>query len=224
MGHDSVGDVRPTHFMQIGVDSFVATSLEQKAGGAPGDAGRVRELLKQIELADQVGLDVFGIGEHRRSDFLAAAPVVLLAAAAARSKRIRRASAVTVLSSDDPVRVLQQFATPDLVSQGRAGIIVSRGSFIESYPPFGLHLGDYDTLFAEKLGRRFTLREHTKVHWSGRHRAALTGRAFFPAPCRSHCRSGSASAGPRSRLSAPAHCACRCWSRSSADNRRNSAA
>lgn len=118
--------------IEIGVGSFAATYLDQMTGAAPGDAERVRELLEQIELADQVGLDVFGIGEHHRSEFLAAAPVVSLAAAAARSKRIRRASAVTVPSSDEPVRVLQPFATPDLVSQGRAEIIVSRGSFIES--------------------------------------------------------------------------------------------
>ena len=118
--------------IEIGVGSFAATYLDQVAGGAPGDAERVRKLLEQIELADQVDLDVFGIGEHHRSDFLAAAPVVLLAAAAARTKRIRSASAVSVLSSDDPVRVFQPFATPDLVSQGRAEIIVSRGSFIES--------------------------------------------------------------------------------------------
>ena len=168
--------------MQIGVDSFVATSLDQTADGAPGDAGRVRELLEQIELADQVGLDVFGIGEHHRPDFLASAPIVLLAAAAARTKRIRLASAVTVLSSDDPVRVFQQFATLDLISQGRAEIIVGRGSFIESYPLFGFDLDHYDALFAEKLDLLLTLRGQTHVHWSGQHRAALTGQGVYPRP------------------------------------------
>jgi probable LLM family oxidoreductase len=164
--------------MQIGADSFVATAK----GGPTGDAGRVRELLEQIELADQVGLDVFGIGEHHRPDYVSSAPAVLLAAAAARTKRIRLASAVTVLSSDDPVRVFQQFATVDLISEGRAEIIVGRGSFIESYPLFGFNLDDYDELAAEKLDLLLKVREQTNVHWSGRHRAALTGQGVFPRP------------------------------------------
>src|SRR4051812_8121265 len=126
--------------MQLGVDSFVATAKS----GPTGDVGRVQELLEQIELADQVGLDVFGVGEHHRADYVASAPAVLLAAAAARTKKIRLVSAVTVLSSDDPVRVFQQFATLDLISQGRAEIIVGRGSFIESYPLFGFDLDHYD--------------------------------------------------------------------------------
>src|SRR4051812_5324958 len=126
--------------MQIGVDSFVATSRP----GPPGDAARVQELLEEIVLADEVGLDVFGVGEHHRPDYVSSAPAVLLAAAAARTKRIRLASAVTVLSSDDPVRVFQQFATLDLISQGRAEIVVGRGSFIESYPLFGFDLDHYD--------------------------------------------------------------------------------
>ncbi len=168
--------------MQIGVDSFVATGLDTTADGAPGDVRRVAELLEEIELADQVGLDVFGIGEHHRPDFVASAPVVLLAAAAARTKRIRLASAVTVLSSDDPVRVFQQFATLDLISQGRAEIIVGRGSFIESYPLFGYDLHDYDELAAEKLELLLRLRERTHVEWSGRHRASLTGQGVFPRP------------------------------------------
>src|SRR6478609_9247197 len=126
--------------MQIGVDSFVATAKS----GPLGDAQRVQELLEQIELADQVGLDVFGVGEHHRPDYVASSPATLLAAAAARTKRIRLASAVTVLSSDDPVRVFQQFATVDLISNGRAEIVVGRGSFIESYPLFGFELDDYD--------------------------------------------------------------------------------
>lgn len=162
--------------MQIGVDSFVATARS----GPTGDAVRVQELLEEIELAEQVGLDVFGIGEHHRPDYVSSVPAVLLAAAAARTKRIRLASAVTVLSSDDPVRVFQQFATVDLISQGRAEIIVGRGSFIESYPLFGFDLENYDQLFSEKLDLLLKVREQTQVHWSGRHRAALTGQGVYP--------------------------------------------
>jgi probable LLM family oxidoreductase len=168
--------------MQFGVDSFVATSLDSSSDLAAGDAQRVQDLLEEIVLADQIGLDVFGLGEHHRPDFVASAPVVLLAAAAARTKRIRLASAVTVLSSDDPVRVFQQFATLDLISQGRAEIIVGRGSFIESYPLFGFDLENYDELFAEKLELLLKLRESTKVTWSGQHRAPLTGQGVYPRP------------------------------------------
>ena len=164
--------------MQIGVDSFVATAK----AGETGDVVRVQELLEEIELADQVGLDVFGIGEHHRADYVASAPAVLLAAAAARTKRIRLVSAVTVLSSDDPVRVFQQFATLDLISQGRAEIIVGRGSFIESYPLFGFELDDYDELATEKLELLLQIREQTNVTWSGKHRAALTGQGVYPRP------------------------------------------
>ena len=139
-------------------------------------------MLEEIELADQVGLDVFGVGEHHRKEYLASAPAVILAAAAARTKRIRLTSAVTVLSSDDPVRVFQDFATLDLISQGRAEIIVGRGSFIESYPLFGLDLDDYETLFSEKLQLLLKLREKTEIHWSGKHRAALTGQGVYPRP------------------------------------------
>ena len=168
--------------MQIGVDSFVATASDQTREGAPGDAVRIRELLEQIVLADQVGLDVFGIGEHHRPDYLASTPAVLLAAAAARTKRIRLASAVTVLSSDDPVRVFQQFATVDLISEGRAEIIVGRGSFIESYPLFGFDLENYDELFSGKLDLLLRLRAQTRVSWSGRHRPPLTGQGVYPRP------------------------------------------
>jgi probable LLM family oxidoreductase len=164
--------------MQLGVDSFVATAKS----GPIGDVARVQELLEQIELADRIGLDVFGIGEHHRPDYVSSAPAVLLAAAAARTKRIRLASAVTVLSSDDPVRVFQQFATVDLVSQGRAEIVVGRGSFIESYPLFGFDLENYDELFAEKLALLLKIRAQTQVEWAGRHRAALTGQGVFPRP------------------------------------------
>jgi probable LLM family oxidoreductase len=168
--------------MEIGIDSFVATALEPAADGGGGDAQRVKDLLEEVALADQVGLDVFGIGEHHRPDFVASAPAVLLAAAAALTKRIRLASAVTVLSSDDPVRVFQQFATLDLISQGRAEIIVGRGSFIESYPLFGFDLADYDTLFTEKLELLLKLRSSARVEWSGQHRAALTGQGVYPRP------------------------------------------
>src|SRR6218665_3179326 len=149
--------------MQIGVDSFGATAKS----GPTGDGERVRELLEQIELADQVGLDVFGIGEHHRPDYVASAPAVLLAAAAARTKRIRLASAVTVLSSDDPVRVFQQFATLDLLSGGRAEIMAGRGSFIESFPLFGYNLEDYDELFAEKLDLLLRIRDCERITWTG---------------------------------------------------------
>jgi probable LLM family oxidoreductase len=142
----------------------------------------MQHLLEEIELADRVGLDVFGIGEHHRAEFLDSAPAVILAAAAARTKKIRLTSAVTVLSAADPVRVFQEFATLDLISQGRAEIVAGRGSFIESYPLFGLKLEDYDSLFAEKLDLLLTIRESTNVHWSGKHRAALTGQAIYPRP------------------------------------------
>jgi probable LLM family oxidoreductase len=142
----------------------------------------MRDLLDEIALADVVGLDVFGIGEHHREEFLDSAPAVILAAAAARTKRIRLASAVTVLSAADPVRVFQEFATLDLISGGRAEIVAGRGSFIESFPLFGLKLDDYDSLFAEKLQLLLQLRDETYVHWSGKHRAPLTGQGVFPRP------------------------------------------
>jgi probable LLM family oxidoreductase len=168
--------------MQIGIDSFVETNLKTSHGAAPDQAQRVRDLLEEIELADQVGLNVFGIGEHHRQEFVASAPAVILAAAAGRTTQIRLTSAVTVLSSEDPVRAFQQFATLDLISQGRAEIIVGRGSFIESYPLFGFDLDDYDSLFTEKLALLLKIRESTQVHWSGKHRAALTGQGVYPRP------------------------------------------
>src|SRR4029077_11809676 len=137
---------------------------------------------EEIELADQVGLDVFGIGEHYRAEFLDSAPVVILSAAAARTENIRLTSAVTVLSAADPVRVFQEFATLDLISRGRAEIVAGRGSFVESYPLFGLSLEDYDSLFSEKLDLLLKIRENTHVHWSGKHRAPLTGQAVYPRP------------------------------------------
>jgi probable LLM family oxidoreductase len=142
----------------------------------------MRELLDEIAWADEVGLDVVGIGEHHREEFLDSAPAVILAAAAARTKRIRLASAVTVLSAADPVRVFQEFATLDLISQGRAEIVAGRGSFIESFPLFGLKLEDYDDLFAEKLDLLLQLREEAHPQWSGKHRPALTGQGVYPRP------------------------------------------
>jgi probable LLM family oxidoreductase len=168
--------------MQIGIDSFVGSPLDLSTGTRGSDAERVRHLLEEIKLADEVGLDVFGIGEHHREEFIASAPAVLLSAAAAITKKIRLASAVTVLSSDDPVRVFQDFATLDLISNGRAEIIIGRGSFIESYPLFGSDLKDYNELFSEKLDLLLQLREYTHVHWSGKHRTALTGQGVFPRP------------------------------------------
>lgn len=143
---------------------------------------RLRDLLETIELAEQVGLDVFAIGEHHRPEFVASAPAVILAAAAARTKSIRLSSAVTVLSSDDPVRVFQDFATLDLLSNGRAEMMAGRGSFIESFPLFGYDLNDYNELFAEKLELLLKLRATEQVHWSGKHRARLTGQGVYPRP------------------------------------------
>jgi probable LLM family oxidoreductase len=168
--------------MEIGIDSFAAAIPDPANGVNVTPAERMNHLLAEMELADQVGLDVFGIGEHHRPEFLDSAPTVILAAAAGRTKKIRLTSAVTVLSAADPVRVFQEFATLDLVSNGRAEIVAGRGSFIESYPLFGLKLEDYDSLFAEKLELLLAIRENVEVHWSGEHRAALTGQAIYPRP------------------------------------------
>src|ERR1700726_21653 len=167
--------------MQIGVDSFVAATVDA-AGRAVDPARHLSELLEAIMLADEVGLDVFGIGEHHRREFLDSAPTVILAAAAARTRHIRLTSAVTVLSAADPVRVFQEFATLDLLSDGRAEIVAGRGSFIEAFPLFGLELDDYDSLFAEKLDLLLNIRENTRVYWSGKHRAALSGQGIYPRP------------------------------------------
>lgn len=168
--------------MQIGIDSFAAAIPDPSTNLTIRPVERLHHLLEEIELADHVGLDVFGIGEHHRPEFLDSAPAVILAAAAARTKRIRLTSAVTVLSAADPVRVFQEFATLDLISHGRAEIVAGRGSFVESYPLFGLKLEDYDSLFAEKLDLLLAIRDNPHVHWSGRHRAALTGQAVYPRP------------------------------------------
>src|SRR5207302_9619309 len=167
--------------MQIGVDSFVA-AIVNAAGRAVDPARHLSELLEAIVLADEVGLDVFGIGEHHRREFLDSAPTVILAAAAARTQRIRLTSAVTVLSAADPVRVFQEFATLDLLSNGRAEIVAGRGSFIEAFPLFGLELDDYDSLFAEKLYLLLKIRESEHVRWSGKHRAPLSGQGVYPRP------------------------------------------
>jgi probable LLM family oxidoreductase len=168
--------------MEIGIYSFVEHGPDPRTGDTRTAERRMRELLEEIELADRVGLDVFGVGEHHRPDYLASAPAVVLAAAAARTSRIRLTSAVTVLSSDDPVRVFQQYATLDLLSSGRAEIMAGRGSFIESFPLFGYSLDDYDALFAEKLELLLKLRDETRVTWSGRHRAAIDDRGVYPRP------------------------------------------
>src|SRR5467141_2083030 len=168
--------------MQIGVDSFAAAISDPVSGLTIRPVQRIQNLLEEIELADKIGLDVFGIGEHHRVEFLDSAPAVILAAAATRTKNIRLTSAVTVLSAADPVRVFQEFATLDLISHGRAEIVAGRGSFIESYPLFGLHLEDYDELFEEKLELLLAIRANTHVHWSGKHRAPLTGQAIYPRP------------------------------------------
>jgi probable LLM family oxidoreductase len=168
--------------MQIGIDSFIAAVPDSLTGQNVAPADRLSHLLQEIELADEVGLDVFGLGEHHRAEFLDSAPEVILGAAAARTKRIRLTSAVTVLSANDPVRIFQQFATIDLLSRGRAEIVVGRGSFIEAFPLFGLDLRDYDSLFADKLDLLLALRDNTHIHWSGKHRATLSGQAVYPRP------------------------------------------
>ena len=167
--------------MELGIYSFGETD-PRTANDPRVVAQRVRDLVEEIELADQVGLDVFGVGEHHRPDYVVSAPAVILAAAAARTSRIRLTSAVTVLSSDDPVRVFQDFATLDLISNGRAEIMAGRGSFIESYPLFGQDLDDYDALFAEKLQLLLKLRDGDVVSWEGVHRPSIDERGVYPRP------------------------------------------
>ncbi len=167
--------------MEIGIDSFAA-NMSGERGKASDNVQVIQELLERIEQADKSGLDVFGIGEHHRKEFLDSAPTVILAAAASRTKRIRLTSAVTVLSAADPVRVFQNFATLDLVSQGRAEMVVGRGSFIESFPLFGLDLKDYDALFAEKLELLLAIRKNEEISWSGKFRPALKRQMIYPRP------------------------------------------
>jgi probable LLM family oxidoreductase len=165
--------------MQIGIDSFAAFD---DAGLPVSPSERLRRLVEQIELADQIGLDVFGVGEHHRREFLDSAPAVILAAAAARTQRIRLTSAVTVLSAADPVRVFQEFATLDLLSQGRTEMVVGRGSSIEAFPLFGLNLEDYDSLFEEKLDLLLKIRDNEHVYWTGEYRPTLNGQGVYPRP------------------------------------------
>jgi probable LLM family oxidoreductase len=168
--------------MQIGLYTFAELSPGPDGGERISPEQRLRNLVEEAELAEQVGLDVFGVGEHHRADFVVSAPAVVLAAVAERTERIRLTSAVSVISTDDPVRVFEEFATLDLLSGGRAEIMAGRGSFIESFPLFGYDLERYDELFAEKLGLLLKLREDVLVTWSGRHRAQIEGLGVYPRP------------------------------------------
>ncbi|WP_200910896.1 Atu2307/SP_0267 family LLM class monooxygenase [Sphingomonas sp. Leaf67] len=168
--------------MDIGIDSFAATSAALGEEPPVGDADRMAFLLDEIVAADRAGLDVFGVGEHHRGDYLDSATAVILAAAAARTRTIRLTSAVTVLSAADPVRVFQEFATLDLIARGRAEMVVGRGSSVEAYPLFGFDLNDYDALFAEKLDLLLRVRERASIDWSGRFRAPLRGQGIYPRP------------------------------------------
>jgi len=168
--------------IEIGIDSFATAIAPPSSGVNIQPDHLLGNLLTQVELADQVGINTFGVGEHHRSEFLDSAPAVILGAAAARTKSIRLTSAVTVLSAADPVRVFQEFATLDLLSHGRAEIIAGRGSSIEAFPLFGFKLEDYDELYAEKLELLLKIRAGTEVHWAGKHRPALTGQGVYPRP------------------------------------------
>src|SRR5437588_1529050 len=168
--------------MQIGIDSFAAAISDPATGLTLSPVERMRHLLEEIELADKIGLDVFGIGEHHRREFLDSAPAVILAAAAAQTHHIRLTSAVTVLSATDPVRIFQEFATLDLLSKGRAEMVVGRGSSIEAFPLFGFRLEDYDSLFVEKLDLLLKIRANEHVSWSGKYRPPLTGQGVYPRP------------------------------------------
>jgi probable LLM family oxidoreductase len=179
MANDTARTPRP---FEIGLYSFVDNTPDPRTGTSVTPAERVRDMLEEIELADQLGLDVFALGEHHRPEYVSSAPEVLLGAAAARTKNIRLSSAVTVLSSDDPVRVFQRFATVDLISNGRAEIMAGRGSFIESFPLFGYDLNHYDSLFTEKLDLLLKIRENEIVSWKGNHRAAINNLGVYPRP------------------------------------------
>jgi probable LLM family oxidoreductase len=168
--------------MEIGIYTFAETTIDPDTGRRVSTHKRLKDLLEEIELADQVGLDVYGVGEHHRPDFAVSSPAVVLAAGAMRSSKIRLTSAVTVLSSDDPVRVFQDFATLDLLSDGRAEIMAGRGSFIESFPLFGYDLADYDELFDEKLNLLLQIRDNETITWRGSHRPPLGDRGVYPRP------------------------------------------
>jgi probable LLM family oxidoreductase len=168
--------------VELGVYTFGDVARDPRTGTTISPEQRLKNLVEEVELADQVGLDVFGVGEHHRPDYAVSAPSLVLAAAAVRTTRIRLTGAVTVLSSEDPVRVFQQFSTIDLLSGGRAEMMAGRGSFIESFPLFGYDLDDYDELFTEKLDLLLQLRESVRVTWSGKHRAALSDQPVYPRP------------------------------------------
>jgi probable LLM family oxidoreductase len=168
--------------MEIGVYTFADIAPDAFTGKSTSPRQRISDLMEEIELADQVGLDVFGVGEHHRPDYVVSSPAVVLAAASQRTRQIRLTSAVTVLSSDDPVRVFQNFALLDLLSNGRAEIMAGRGSFIESFPLFGYKLDDYDALFSEKLQLLIELNEHDKISWEGKHRAPISNLGVYPRP------------------------------------------
>ncbi len=168
--------------MEVGISTFAELTPDPATGASATAAERLREVVEEAELADRIGLDVYAVGEHHRPDFASSVPAVVLAAIAARTSSIRLSSAVTVLSSDDPVRVFQSFATLDLLSGGRAEIMAGRGSFIESFPLFGYDLDDYDELFSEKLELLLAIRESERVTWSGRHRASLQDAGVYPRP------------------------------------------
>lgn len=168
--------------MEIGITTFVENTPDPDTGKLLSPHERLMNLMEEIELADQLGLDVFSIGEHHRPDFVVSSPAVILAAAAVKTKNIRLSSAVTVLSSDDPVRVFQDFAQVDLLSKGRAEIMAGRGSFIESFPLFGNDLKDYDSLFTEKLELLIELNKSEKITWEGKHRPSIENRGVYPRP------------------------------------------
>ena len=170
------------NIMEIGIDSFAEAQLDNGKSYSENSAQSISDLLDRIVHADKVGLDVFGIGEHYRKEFLDSANSVILSAAASRTKNIRLTSAVTVLSAADPVRAFQNFATLDLVSSGRAEMVVGRGSFTESYPLFGLNLNEYDEIFSEKLDLLLSIRDNETVNWSGRFRPALHNQEIYPRP------------------------------------------
>src|SRR5579859_7568457 len=202
------GPQPPARAFELGLYSFAERTPDPATGQLVSPAQRLRDLIETIELADQVGLDVFGLGEHHRPDFVSSAPAVILAMAAARTKTIRLTSAVTVLSSDDPVRVFQAFATLDLLSGGRAEIMAGRGSFIESFPLFGYDLNDYDALFAEKLDLLLALRETERITWTGAHRPPLAGQGVYRARCKTRCPFGWPWAARRNRRCAPPDSGC----------------
>lgn len=171
-----------TLIMEIGIYTFADMAPDPVSGEQISAATRLSNLMEEIELAEQVGLDVFAVGEHHRPDYAVSAPAIILAAAAVKTKKIRLSSAVTVLSSEDPVRVFQQFSTIDLLSNGRAEIMAGRGSFIESFPLFGYDLRDYDDLFVEKLDLLLKLNEQEVVQWKGKHRPSIPNRGVYPRP------------------------------------------